>query len=57
MEMEVSFMHKRDWEYPEPEVISMEEYLAKRKKDKGKGKKARQKRVRPATGSKRTDAF
>lgn len=32
MEMEVSFMHKRDWEYPEPEVISMEEYLAKRKK-------------------------
>jgi len=55
MEMEVSFMHKRDWEYPEPEVISMEEYLAKRKK--GEGKKARQKRVRTATGSKRTDAF
>ena len=57
MEMEVSFMHKRDWEYPEPEVISMEEYLAKRKKIREKEKKARQKRVRTATGSKRTDAF
>lgn len=39
MEMEVSFMHKRDWEYPEPEVISMEEYLAKRKKIREKEKK------------------
>ncbi|MFR1054660.1 MAG: hypothetical protein ACLSFB_09665 [[Clostridium] scindens] len=50
MEMEVSFMHKRDWEYPEPEVISMEEYLAKRKKDKGKGKKARQKKSQTCYG-------
>lgn len=56
MEMEVSFMHKRDWEYPEPEVISMEDTLP-REKSKGEGKKARQKRVRTATGSKRTDAF
>lgn len=32
-------MHKRDWEYPEPEVISMEEYLAKRKKIREKEKK------------------
>lgn len=39
MEMEVSFMHKRDLEYPEPEVISMEEYLAKRKKIREKEKK------------------
>ena len=39
MEMEVSFMHKRDWEYPEPELISMEEYLAKRKKIREKEKK------------------
>ena len=49
-------MHKRDWEYPEPEVISMEEYLAKRKKIREK-EKSTPKKSQTCYGEQETDAF